>query len=144
MYNHVMPGSDAALSAAIVSAWDRGQPIVAYYWEPTWLMGMYDFVRLEDAPYDAATYRDGLTDFPSVRVTVCASNDFYASNPEYCAFLAQYHTSSALTSEALAHMQETGEDYVATAKWFLQAHDELIDGWLGADQAALLRAALAE
>ncbi len=144
MYNYVLPGSDAALSAAFVSALDRGQPIVAYYWEPTWLMGMYDFVRLEDAPYDASNYLDGLSDFPSVRVTVCASNDFYASNPEYCAFLAKYNTSSALTSEALAHMQETGEDYVATAKWFLMAHDELVDQWLDAEQAAKLRAALKE
>ncbi len=144
MYNYVLPGSDAAMSAAIVSAWDRGEPIVAYYWEPTWLMGMYDFVRLEDTPYDEETYADGLSDFPSVRVTVCASNDFYASNPEYCAFLANYHTSSALTSEALAYMQETGSDYVETAEWFLREHDELIDQWLDADQAALLRTAIAE
>ncbi|MEA5067919.1 MAG: glycine betaine ABC transporter substrate-binding protein, partial [Christensenellaceae bacterium] len=35
MYNYVLPGSDAAMSAAIVSAWDRGKPIVTYYWEPT-------------------------------------------------------------------------------------------------------------
>lgn len=49
-YNYVLPGSDAAMSASIISAWDRGRPIVAYYWEPTWLMGMYDFVLLEDAP----------------------------------------------------------------------------------------------
>lgn len=144
MYNYVLPGSDAAMSAAIVSAWDRGEPIVAYYWEPTWLMGMYDFVRLEDTPYDEGTYMDGLSDFPSVRVTICASNDFYASNPEYCAFLANYHTSSALTSEALAYMQETGSDYVETAEWFLREYDELIDQWLDADQAALLRAAIAE
>lgn len=143
-YNHVLPGSDAALSASIISAWDRGQPIVAYYWEPTWLMGMYDFVRLKDEPYDAETYRDGLSDFPSVRVSICVSNDFYAANPEYCAFLSKYRSSSGLTSEALAHMQDTGDDYDATAIWFLRTHDALIDEWLDPAQAALLRAALAE
>ncbi len=142
MYNYVLPGSDAAMSAAFVSAWDKGEPIVAYYWEPTWLLGMYDFVLLEDAPFDAATYMDGETAFPATTVTICVSNDFLASNPEYCAFLSNYGTSSALCSEALAHMQETGDDYAATARWFLKQHGELVDQWLTADQAATLRSAL--
>jgi len=142
MYNYVLPGSDAAMSAALISAWDRGEPIVLYYWEPTWLLGMYDMVLLEDAPYDAETYLEGETAFPSVRVTVCVSNDFFESNPEFCAFLENYKTSSALTSEALAYMQETGADYAEAAKWFLGEHDELVTQWLTEDQAALLRAAL--
>jgi len=142
MYNYVLPGSDAAMSAAFVSAWDKGTPIVAYYWEPTWLLGLYDCVLLEDAPYDKDTYMDGQTAFPSTRVTICASNGFKASNPEYCEFLSKYRTSSQLVSEALAHMQETGDDYPATAKWFLRQHPELIDQWLDAGHAEKLRAAL--
>ncbi len=142
MYNYVLPGSDAAMSAAFVSAWDKGAPIVAYYWEPTWLMGMYDFVLLDDAPYDAATYLEGKTACPSTRVTICVSNDFAASNPDFCAFLSKYKTSSALINEALAHMQTTGDDYTATAKWFLKQHTELVEAWLTVDQAAALRAAL--
>lgn len=142
MYNYVLPGSDAAMSAAFVSAWDKGVPIVAYYWEPTWLMGLYDFVLLEDAPYDKDAYFNGETACPSTKVTVCVSNAFKESNPEFCEFLSKYRTSSSLTSEALAHMQKTGDDYVATAKWFLKQHPELIEQWLTADQAEKLRAAL--
>jgi glycine betaine/proline transport system permease protein/glycine betaine/proline transport system substrate-binding protein len=142
MFNYVLPGSDAAMSAAFVSAWDKGQPIVAYYWEPTWLMGLYDCVLLQDAPYNADTYLEGETAFPATQVTICVSNQFKESNPEYCEFLSKYRTSSALTSEALAHMQETGDDYAATAKWFLKQHPELVDQWLTADQAAKVRAAL--
>ncbi|MEG2174252.1 MAG: ABC transporter substrate-binding protein [Oscillospiraceae bacterium] len=142
LYNYVAPGTDAAMNAAFLSAWDKGQPIVAYYWEPTWLMGMHDFVLLEDAPYDATTYQEGKTACPSVKVAVCVSNDFAQSNPAFCAFLSKYKTSSALTSEGLAHMQETGEDYKATARWFLKQHAELLDAWLTADQAATLRKAL--
>jgi glycine betaine/proline transport system permease protein/glycine betaine/proline transport system substrate-binding protein len=142
MYNYVLPGSDAAMSAAFVSAWDKGEPIVAYYWEPTWLLGQYDCVLLQDAPYDKATYLDGETAFPSTRVTICVSNPFSESNPEFCAFLSKYHTTSALIGEALAHMQQTGDDYVSTAKWFLKQHPELIGQWLSADQAAKLQASL--
>ena len=142
MYNYILPGSDAAMSAAFVSAWDKGAPIVAYYWEPTWLMGLYDFVLLEDAPYEPEAYMKGETACPATTVTICVSNDFKASNPEFCEFLSKYRTSSALTSEALAHMQETGDDYVATAKWFLKQHPELVDQWLTSEQAEKVRAAL--
>ena len=38
-YNYFRSGSDASLSAVISSAYDKGEPIVTYYWEPTWLMG---------------------------------------------------------------------------------------------------------
>lgn len=142
MYNYVLPGSDAAMSASIISAWDRGRPIVAYYWEPTWLMGMYDFVLLEDAPYNPETYKEGETEMPPMRVTVCVSNGFAEQRPDFVEFLSKYRTSSALTSEGLAHMQETNEDYAATARWFLQQHPELVDAWLNPEQAETLRSRL--
>lgn len=39
-------------------------------------------------------------------------------------------------------MQETGDNYNATAKWFLKNNDNLIDQWLTADKAAAVRKAL--
>ena len=38
-YNYFVSGSDAILNTAMTSAWDKQEPIVAYYWEPTWLLG---------------------------------------------------------------------------------------------------------
>jgi ABC-type proline/glycine betaine transport system substrate-binding protein len=143
MYNYVAPGTDAAMNATIVSAFDKGEPIVAYYWEPTWLMGKYDFVLLEDEPYiDDEAFKNGETECPPVPVMVCVSNDFAKSNPEFCEFLSKYETSSALTGAALAYMQDKDADYVTTAKWFLNEHPELVDAWLTADQAAKLRKVL--
>lgn len=136
------PGSDAALSSALTSAYEKGEPIVAYYWEPTWLMGKYDFVLLEDKPFDTNTYLEGKTELPSVKVNIGVSNKFYEQSPEMVEFLTKYKTSSALTSEALAHMQETGANYIETAKWFLKQHDELIDQWLNQSDAQKIRAYL--
>lgn len=134
------PGSDAALSAAITSAYQRGEPIAAYYWEPTWLLGMYDMVLLEDEPFNPDTYIDGETELPAVNVTVGVSNKFAEDgNEEFIAFLSNYETSSQLTSEALAHMQDTGADYVDTAKWFLSEHSELLDLWLEAEDAQVIK-----
>jgi len=70
------------------------------------------------------------------------SNQFAQDAPEFTEFLKKYETSSALTSEALAHMQDTGDNYADTAKWFLTEHSDLIDKWLDAEQAAAVRGAL--
>lgn len=141
-FEYFRPGSDPALSTALVSAYDKGEAIVGYYWEPTWLMGKYDFVLLEDAPYNADDYLEGKTACPAVKVTVAASNDFAAKNAEFCDFLRSYRTSSQLTSDALAYMQESGASHEEAAKWFLAEHDELIDQFLPADKAKLVRDAL--
>lgn len=143
MYNYFQPGSDPALSAAFTSAYEKGEPIVGYYWEPTWLTGKYDLVLLEDVPYvDEESYKEGKTACPSVDVTIGVSNSFYEENPEFCEFLEKYTTSSALTSEALAYMQDTKADYEETAKWFLTEHSEFIDEWLPADKAESVKGAL--
>ena len=142
-YIYFRPGSDAALSAAFTSAYEKGKPTVGYYWEPTWLLGKYDMVLLQDNPYtDEASYSAGKTECPSVNVTVGVSNQFAKDVPEFCEFLKKYETSSALTSEALAHMQDTGDNYIDTAKWFLAEHSDLIDKWLSAEQAEQVKGAL--
>ncbi|MDD4726117.1 MAG: ABC transporter substrate-binding protein [Tissierellia bacterium] len=134
------PGSEAALATAITSAYEKGEPIVAYYWEPTWLLGMYDMVLLEDEPYNPDTYLDGETELPAVNVTIGVSNAFAEEgNEEVISFLSKYGTSSALTSEGLAYMQETGADYIESAKWFLTEHSELLDEWLDAEDAQAVK-----
>ncbi|WMJ83900.1 glycine betaine ABC transporter substrate-binding protein [Oscillospiraceae bacterium LTW-04] len=141
-YNYFRPGTDAAMSAELIGAYDKGQPIVAYYWEPTWLLGKYDFVLLEDEPYDPALYNQGLTECPSVTITVGTSNQFAENNPDFCTFLRNYHTTSALISEALAYMQETQADYETAARWMMTTHPELLDEWLTAQQATEMKQAL--
>ncbi len=134
------PGSDPALSAAITNAYEKGEPIAAYYWEPTWLIGKYDFILLEDEPFDEDTYLEGKTTLPTVKVAVGVSNDFAESAPkELLDFLGKYKTSSALTSEALAYMQDKNASYEETAKWFLKTNDNLIDEWLTPDEAQIIK-----
>lgn len=142
-YTYFESGSDAILSAAMTSAWDKQEPIVAYYWEPTWLLGKYDFVLLEDDPYDPEKFQTGYGACPAVTVTIAVSNDFAASNPEYCAFLGKFKMSSAIISEALAYMNDTNADYQEAAKWLLtESHPELMEDWLDEEQITKLKNAL--
>jgi ABC-type proline/glycine betaine transport system substrate-binding protein len=141
-FTYFAPGSDAALAAVFTSAIEKGRPVAGYYWEPTWLTGKYDMVRLADEPYNAATFNDGIGDFPAVRVTICATNSLQKRAPEVVEFLRKYSTSSELTSAALAYMFETKADYNKTAKWFLQKNDKVWTQWLSPEKVALVKAAI--
>lgn len=137
------PGSEAAMNAAFTAAYEKGEPIVGYYWEPTWLLGKYDFVLLEDNSYtNDEDFKAGITECPSIVITITSSNQFAEEYPEYTEFLSKYSSTSELTSEALAHMQDTGDDHLETAKWYMQKYDAFLDDWLDDEKAQLVRDAL--
>lgn len=142
-YDYFNPGSDTALSTSIVSAVQRGEPWVGYYWEPTWIMGKYDMTLLEDEPYDEAKWEDGYAcEFPGVKVTVAVNKDLAEKAPEVVEFLKNYETSSELTNKMLAYMQENDADADEAAKWFLQEYDDLWTQWLPEDIASKVKEAL--
>lgn len=138
------PGSDAALSAALSNAYEKGEAIVGYYWEPTWLMGKYDFVALEEPEANPDNFKEGKSAIPSTDTTIIASNKFYEedSNKEVIAFLSNYKTTSLLISEALGHIEDTGDTYEEAAIWFLKENDNLLDDWLDPEEAEIIRASL--
>lgn len=72
------------------------------------------------------------------------SNGFYEDeeNEKIVKFLSNYETSRQLTSEALAHIQDTGDDYKETAKWFLKEHPEFLEKWLESEDAETMKKAL--
>lgn len=136
------PGSDAALSAALSSAYERGEAIVGYYWEPTWLMGKYDFTLLQDEPYiDQDAYLAGETELPPMDITVGARLGFDEEYPEFTEFAKNYNSTSALTSAALAYMQDTGAGYKEAAIWYIGENADMISAMMPTDKWDMVKAA---
>jgi glycine betaine/proline transport system substrate-binding protein len=125
------PGSDTALSTSLVSAVKKGEPWLGYYWEPTWVMGMYDMTLLEDEPYDDKKWDNGYAcEFPGVKVAVAVNKRVVEEVPEVAEFLKNYKTSSKLTNKLLAYMQENDVDADEAARWFLKEYEELWTQWV--------------
>ena len=141
-YHYFRPGSEANLSAAFTTAISKHQPIVGYYWDPTWLTGKYDLVLLKDTPFNALGFQEGKTEAPSVQVMVACSTRLPGKFPEFTEFLKHYHTSSALTAEALAYIADNKSSYEDAAMVFMRTHPELLHQWLPEDKAALVKKAL--
>lgn len=130
-FNYFSPGSDAAMVTALVSAYEKGEPWVGYYWAPTWVTGKYDLTLLQEAD-----------PFPPTKVTIAVHKDVEQNAPEVVEFLKQYKTSSELTSAALAYMEDNDTTEEAAAKWFLQEYEDLWTQWVSTEVADKVKAAL--
>ena len=138
-FNYMRLGSEAALFAALMSAYNLGIGWVGYCWEPSWVAGKLDIVLLEDLPYEQEAFQEGRTAFSTQELMITSSRQFPAKAPELMEFLKNYRTGSALVSETLAFLDETRATHDAAAIWFLKTHYRLIDEWLPPENAAKLR-----
>lgn len=125
------PGSQTALATAIVGAYERGKPIVAYYWEPTPIMGKLDMTMLEEPPYDKEILEGTRAcAYPAAQVLKCLNAEFAEKNPLVVEFLKRYHTTLAQTNEGLAYMKNEGKSPEEAAVWFLKQNPELWKAWI--------------
>lgn len=136
--------SGATLAATLSGAYTKGEPWVGYYWEPTWVLGLYDMVLLEDSEYNADDFAQGIGSFPTVDVTVVSTQAFIDENPDLAEFFGNYHTTSAIINEALAYMQENEVEADEAAEWFLQERQDVWTDWVDDEVAAAVLEAVQE
>ncbi|MEQ8201216.1 MAG: ABC transporter substrate-binding protein [Syntrophomonadaceae bacterium] len=140
-------GSDAALSASMVAAYEKGQPWVGYYWEPTWVMGQLDMTLLAEPAYDQAIWDDpgnrGCA-YPAAKVQKGVNSSLVARAPEVIDFLSKYQTNLAQNNDFLAYMNQNQGDPEKAALYFLQKYPDTWKAWLPSDVAAKVEQALKE
>lgn len=149
-FTNFRPASGAALAEAIGDHYRRKRPFVAYYWSPTWVLGTYDLVRLEEPPHDPAVWQammasrrpERATAYPETPVGIGVQAGLVREAPALIAFLGRYRTGSALVSSVLAHQRLYGKSAAETADWFLREHGGVWRDWVPADVASRVRAAL--
>ena len=149
-FTNFRPGTGAALAAAIASAFIREKPIVTYYWGPTWVLGKYDMVMLDEPLYETevftalatSDYPVRATAYPVVEVVIGANRRFAEQAPTIIAFLKRYETDAALVSGALAYMEETAGTAEDAADHFLSTRFDLWSSWVDEPTASRIRESL--
>jgi ABC-type proline/glycine betaine transport system substrate-binding protein len=152
-YTNFKPGSGGALAAAIASAFKRGKPIVFYYWGPTWVLGKYDAVMLQEPAFDRAKWNKldkaksgkGLqaVAYPAIRVTIAVNTKFAKSAPNIIAFFDRYRMQDSMVSAALVVMREKKDKTGRKAALsFLRKHPKVWSKWLPAAIAKRVKEAL--
>ncbi|TYB88858.1 MAG: ABC transporter substrate-binding protein [Kosmotoga sp.] len=133
------PGSQASLATAIMSAYKKGDPILAYYWEPTWIMGKLDMTKLEEPEFDEEIWnKNSGCEFPPSKVHVAVSTKMIDKAPELLTFFANYSTTLDQTNNMLAYMQENNATAEETAIWFLNNYGFIWEEWFPAKNEELI------
>ena len=143
-FNLFDPGSQTALNAAIRGAHDRGLPIVAYYWEPTPLLGELDMILLKEPDYNEKVFKETfLCQNPAFSVEKAANTQWLNKHPEVVPLLENFHLSLEKTNEILAWMEANDNDPQKAAIWFLKNNPDLWRSWIDdADVKASVEKAL--
>lgn len=145
------PGTGATQKAALTAAYKRKENIAFYYWYPTPLVGSLDLVKLELPAYDQEKHAC-LTDpdcadpqpsaYPENPVFTAVTTKFTQDAPKLTDFLSKVAVPLPVMDKVMAHMEETEDEPLDVAKWFLQNEGAIWSTWLPADVAARVKAAL--
>ncbi len=147
------PGTGAALAAAIASHYRKGDPFIAYYWDPSWVTGSFDLLLLEEPAYDQAVWEafaearrpKETTAYPKVDIHVGLNLAFRDANPELARFFTAYETTLDHVRDALTYLNDTPQAEARDAALrFLKAHPEVWRAWVAGPVADRVAAALQE
>jgi glycine betaine/proline transport system substrate-binding protein len=143
-FTNFHPGTGAALDAAIVSAFQRGKPIVFYYWQPTSILGRYKTVRLEESPYNEACWKS-IADksspspcpsaSPPNTVKAILSDKISASEPQLVTLAGNVSLTMDSIQAQLAKLDGGKMTARQAANDYIEANPELIKQWVPADIA---------
>ncbi|HLQ82940.1 MAG TPA: ABC transporter substrate-binding protein [Pseudogracilibacillus sp.] len=142
-FTNFLPGSDAAIVASLVDAYNKGEGWVGYYWSPTAITAKYDLTLLEEDPYDKETWEENSgTAFPPNDVVVGVHKDLPEQAPEVVEFLKNYETSSELTEDALEYMEDEDASSDEAAIWWMNEHEDVWTKWVSEEVAEKVKEAL--
>lgn len=146
-------GSAAGLDGSIAKAYERKEGWLGYYWAPTSILGKYEMVKLDaGVPHDDATWQACNTktectdpqknDWARAEVFTVVTDRFKQAGGPAWDYLARRAWGNDTVNALLAWMsdnQATGED---GARHFLKTQPALWEGWVSAEAAEKIRAAL--
>ena len=150
-------GGAAALDTALAGPYMRGEPVVGYYWEPTWLLGKYDFVRLDEPEYDSeiwdqlalaaegeidASEIDEACGFREHTVNKAIYSGLKDRAPEVVEFLEKMNVGTQALNETAGYMETENVSAEEAALWYFENFQEIWREWVPADIAQKLEDAL--
>ncbi len=157
-YNIIESGAAGSLEAAMTAAQKKHEPVFAYYWAPTAIMGMYDWYILEEPEYDPDVWAKVVAaiDDPSLRPLdeACAyesvpllkviHKSLRNKAPDVVAMLEKFTMGLERCNRAAAWAKENeiGSDWERVAIWYLKEYEDVWKTWVTDDAYKKIKDAL--
>ena len=124
------PGSNAALDAEIIAAFERGEDVLFYYWGPTTLTDRLEreysgYYILEEPEYtDACWAADKGCAYAISEVYIAVRHELIESAPDIVELLRNWDFTGPLFIAAANYLAATDASYDEVAAWWLRNTDE--------------------
>jgi glycine betaine/proline transport system substrate-binding protein len=144
-FNIVSPGSDAALSASMVAAFEKGEPWFGYYWSPSWVLGITDMYRIPEPEFDQDLWNEESKFVCAYSVddgNIVGATSLQQRAPEVREFLLKFNIPVDNMNELLLYLHDSGRDANEVVPWFLTRYEDVWTSWVPADVAGRVKAAL--
>lgn len=152
-FNVYLPSSDADLAAAITLAYERREPIFAYYWSPSAVTSSLRMHLLSSVPHDPESWpcitsencdEPARNTYPEPVVQRVVTSEFAGSQPELFEFVAKFQWPNITLIELVRWMAREDQSPLETAVYFLQRYDSEWRRWVPAEVAERLAASMAD
>ena len=126
---------------------------MGYYWAPTAILGKYPMVKLEHGvPLDTAEWKRCNTvadcpdpkknDWPKDKVQTLVAKPFHKAGKDVMDYLNKRAWKNDTVNALVAWMTDNQASGEEGAKYFLKKNPDLWSGWVSADAAKKIKAAL--
>lgn len=137
--------SYTALLASLVASYEKGDAWLGYYWEPSWVIGKLDMIRLEEPEYDPDLWNESAgfaCAYPPNDVNIIVHETLLEEEPVAVEFFETYQTTAEQNNRFLAYMEENEANWDDAALWFLNEYESVWTQWVTADVAERVKAAM--
>lgn len=145
------PGSGANLKASIARKVTRKDPVVAYYWGPTAVIGKYNLVRLDMPTHDPEKFKcltdtncanPQVTGWAKGEVAVAVVTELKEKAPDAAKFLENLQFPNTTMNALLAWSDDNSAEPAEAAERFLLNEEQIWTQWVPDDVAARVKKTL--
>ena len=132
-FQTVFAGSETAALAQLDAAYQRGEPVLTFLWEPHWVHAKYDLVRLEMPQWTPECYPTGGNydcDYPTDVVAKLAWPGLNDQFPEAYEFLSRFQLTNEQQDEIVLNVVEHGLTVRQGAQRWIDANEPVWRAWI--------------
>lgn len=141
----INPGDGAALNADLYGAYEKQEPWLGYQWGTNDPALQLDLVRLEEPAYsDECWFTTKACAYEDATILIAVGPDLPARAPEVVGMLQKWDFNIDIYKAVVRWgAQNPDADTNATALWWLNSNQDIWGGWVTAEAASKVNAALA-
>ena len=132
-FQPVFAGSEGAALAELDAAFQRGDPVMTYLWEPHWAHAKYNLIQIEMPPWTSDCYPDGERydcGYPADPVAKLIWPGLQDEFPEAYEVLSNFQMTNAQQNEIVLNLAENDLTVRAAAQEWVDANESVWRAWI--------------